>query len=168
MCCWGRNICGPGTCVNLPDGYRYVTAAPATGYTPVRPCTGVHAGGGGSLGGWGGWGQSWGPVQGQGSRESSSAVWLVGRGAHAVPVDKANLNLGEAGLWKDHLRSLQESGSHPWAMEPRRTPFTWRPRLLEINHPSDWSSCCLHGRRKPDLLPPPRGHPGGEVWRHNT
>lgn len=27
----------------------------------------------------------------------SSAVWLVGRGA-AVPVDKANLNLGEAGL----------------------------------------------------------------------
>lgn len=57
------NICGPGTCVNLPDGYRCVCSPGYRLHPSQAYCTGVHAGGWGSLGGWGGWGQGWGPVQ---------------------------------------------------------------------------------------------------------
>lgn len=57
------NICGPGTCVNLPDGYRCICSPGYRLHPSQAYCTGVHAGSWGSFGGWGGWGQGWGPVQ---------------------------------------------------------------------------------------------------------
>lgn len=85
---------------------------------------------------------------------------MVGGQRAAVPVDKANLNLGEAGLLEDHLRAPRRVGSHPWALEPRKNSFYLAPSALRSTTPSDWSSCCLAGRRKPDLLPPLAAIPG--------
>lgn len=46
------NICGPGTCVNLPDGYRCVCSPGYRLHPSQTHCTGIHLGVLGSLSVW--------------------------------------------------------------------------------------------------------------------
>lgn len=157
MCCWGHQHLWPGH-LREPPGWIQMHLQPRLPAAPqprlLHRCPRGRPG----LARWLGWvGAGLGASpEAKATKSPSSAVWLMGRGA-TVPVDKANLNLGEAGLWKDHLRSLQESGKPPLGLgAQKKNTFYLVPLALRSTHPSDWSSRCLHSRLKPDLLSPPR------------
>lgn len=118
------DICGPGTCVNLPDGYRCICSPGYRLHPSQAYCAGIHVGSLGSLSGWGGWRQGWRTVQSPGSQKPEQCCVADGL-RRAAPMDKANLNLRESGLWEPHLmspRDLRRMGSHPrvpdWYLEP--------------------------------------------------
>lgn len=108
------NICGPGTCVNLPDGYRCVCSPGYQLHPSQAYCTGIHLGALGLLGGWGRWEQGLGGrVESPGRSRRSKQCWVVDEFRRsAVPVDKANFNpQGKTSLGESHPMSLQDSRS---------------------------------------------------------
>lgn len=114
------NICGPGTCVNLPDGYRCVCSPGYQLHPSQTHCTGIHMGvRAHSASGWIGAGLLGGRVSRSGSRRSKQCCVVGGLRRSIDPVDKADLNLGETNLWEQQLMSLQNSRSEKPPQDPQ-------------------------------------------------